>query len=137
MSRTTGETGTEGAEGEEVDLDVTVFAGAGRYASDSFRIYSDLFPGRGAPERETLWVEKHRRALDRRRQSQQTDSTERLGSPTDTHRFTTPEKGRDETGSLGVEDLGEYLSEEESVGEEEWRNVRPTGESRSAANSCH
>lgn len=37
-------------------LDVNVFFGAGIYASDSFRIYSDLLPGQGAPSRETEWI---------------------------------------------------------------------------------
>ena len=38
----------------------------------------------------------------------------------------------------GVEELGEYLSDEESVGQEEWRDVRATDkELRRYLVSCH
>ena len=35
-----------------------------------------------------------------------------------------------------VEKVGEWLSDEEDVGEEEWRNVRPTGKSRGTRGQC-
>lgn len=94
------------------NLDVTVFAGAGRYASDSFRIYSDLYAGRGAPERESRWLDKRARAMDRIRAARK--GTEGESDPA--------EQG------VEVEGLSGYLSDEEDVGEEEWRTVRPLGE---------
>jgi hypothetical protein len=97
------------------NLDVTVFAGAGRYASDSFRIYSDLYAGGGAPERETRWLEKRKRAVERIRKAR-TGEDSKDGT-------TAHEQGVDVTALSG------YLSDEEEVGEEEWRRVRPTGES--------
>jgi hypothetical protein len=91
-------------------LDVRVFHGAGRYASDSFRIYSDLLPGGGGPEREGRWMEKWDRALGRR-----------IAEKAYT-------EGETETGpGLDVVDVGGYLSDEEDVGEEEWRTVRANG----------
>lgn len=101
------------------DLDVTVFAGAGRYASDSFRIYSDLYAGGGAPERETRWLEKKERAVDRRRKARK-EGPGRDGS-------------RAEEQGVDVEMLSGYLSDETDAGEEEWRRVRPTGESAALA----
>ncbi|OCF42893.1 hypothetical protein I317_03244 [Kwoniella heveanensis CBS 569] len=92
-------------------LDVKVFHGAGVYASDSFRIFSHLLSGRGGPERESIWLDRRSRALEKMRT-----------------------KGVDWDG--GVEMLGDWLDSDEveedmdSVeGEEEWRKVRPTGES--------
>lgn len=88
-------------------LDVRVFYGAGRYASDSFRIFSTLLPGNGAPEKEQYWLDKRSRALERMR------------------------RARD----IGTEDgdgleVGEYTSavdDEADKEEEEWRKVQPTG----------
>lgn len=94
-------------------LDVKVFYGAGIYASDSFRIYSPLFAGRGGPEKEGKWVRKRERAIQR-------------------HIARNSGDGEDlDVGGGGVEDVGEWLSDDESdeVVDEEWRKVRPTGES--------
>ena len=80
-----------------IDTDIKVFYGAGVYASDSFRIYSDLLPGGGAPCRERHWEAKRIRAVERRKNA--------LG---------------DEEG------WEEYLSEEDTEeGGEEWRKVVP------------
>jgi len=94
-------------------LDVTVFYGAGRYAADSFRIYSPLLPGKGAPQKEQYWVDKRARALEK-------------------HCLT--KGGEPDSGGAGIEDLGGLMSDEEdgddrAAGneEEEWRKVRPTG----------
>jgi hypothetical protein len=94
-------------------LDVTVFYGAGRYASDSFRIYSPLLPGKGAPQKEQYWVEKRARALEN-------------------HCLT--KGGELDSAGVGIEDLGGLMSDEDDVEdwdagveEEEWRKVRPTG----------
>jgi hypothetical protein len=94
-------------------LDVTVFYGAGRYASDSFRIYSPLLPGKGAPQKEQYWVDKRARALER-------------------HRLAKSEEP--DSGGVGIEGLRGLNSDEDDVGnryagneEEEWRKVRPTG----------
>ena len=86
-------------------LDVNAFRGAGRYASDSFRIYSHLLPGSGGPHQESRWVDKRSRALER-------------------YRATRP--GVNGESMLEVETVGGYLSDEEDVGVEEWRTVRPT-----------
>jgi hypothetical protein len=84
------------------DLDVRVFYGAGRYASDSFRIYSDLMPGGGGPSREAQWLDKRSRAIERRVQS--------------------TEEGSD--------DVGAWLSDEEGDdSHEEWRSVVANGTS--------
>ena len=83
---------------------MTVFYGAGRYASDSFRIYSPLMPGRGAPEQEGKWLKKRDRAISR--------------------------SGASERSEMGVEEVGEWMSDDDSDGKEEeaeWRKVRPTG----------
>lgn len=95
-------------------MDVTVFYGAGRYASDSFRIYSPLLSGRGAPQQEQYWVDKRARALERR--------CLKSGVEMD-------------IGEVGVEDIGEWMSDvdesydsDSASKEEEWRKVRPTGE---------
>lgn len=92
-------------------LDVKVFYGAGVYASESFRIYSDLFPGKGGPEKEGKWLEKRKRAIDRMRASDMA-------------------KGE---GEQGVEEVGQYLSDEEGEddGSDEWRTVRANGETYS------
>lgn len=97
----------------EVDLpeslDVKVFYGAGVYASDSFRIFSPLFSGGGGPEKEDQWVGKRERAIKRRTAKGADDS--------------------DEQDVLGVEEVGEWFSDnnEGQEGEEEWRKVRPLG----------
>ena len=84
-------------------LDVKIFHGAGTYASDSFRIYSDLLPGRGGPEMEGKWLEKRTRAVGRMR-------------PVN-------------AGEMGVDEVGEWLSDEDAEeGGDEWRSVRPKGE---------
>lgn len=96
-------------------MDVKVFYGAGVYASDSFRIYSPLYAGRGGPEKEVLWVEKRQRAIERRlKYGTSIENTEVL-EPT-------------------VEEIGEWLSDD-GIGseeeEEEWRRVIPLGKSLS------
>jgi len=89
-------------------LDVKVFHGAGIYASDSFRIYSVLLAGRGGPEKEGLWLEKRGRAMERMKEKN-------VGENVD-------------VGGVGVEEAGEWLSDEEGDdGEEEWRTVRAKG----------
>lgn len=102
-----------------------VFAGAGRYASDSFRIYSHLLAGGGAPEREGRWIEKRARALDRFHGRYSARGQGKTGFAEEEDREVEDPESTGE--GLGVEDLGEYISDEEDVGEEEWRNVRPTG----------
>lgn len=80
-----------------MDTDIKVFYGAGVYASDSFRIYSDLLPGGGAPCREEHWEAKRARAVERQKNA--------LG---------------DEEG------WAEYLSDEDvEDGGDEWRKVVP------------
>jgi hypothetical protein len=90
-------------------LDVRVFYGAGRYASDSFRIFSTLLPGKGAPEKEQYWVDKRSRALER-------------------VRIATDNGTKDEDGdSLEVGEYTSDVDDEEHEEEEEWRKVQPTG----------
>lgn len=92
-------------------LDVKVFYGAGIYASDSFRIYSPLYAGRGGPEKEEQWLEKRRRAIERKRDASWGSETEKGLEP-------------------GVEEVGEWMSdvdEEDAGEEEEWRRVVPSG----------
>lgn len=90
-------------------LDVKIFHGAGIYASDSFRIYSNLLPGKGGPEKEGRWLEKRRRAMKRM----------------------TAKGMMKEVLNDRVEEVGEYMSDEEGEdGGEEWRTVRPNGMSR-------
>ncbi|ORX36684.1 hypothetical protein BD324DRAFT_681456 [Kockovaella imperatae] len=99
-------------------LDVYVFRGAGRYASDSFRIYSHLLPGFGAPHHEAKWLSKRSRAIERMHKVQSRDhrAPDELG-----------EEPSEEMQLLDVLAVGECLSEEEEEeGEEEWRAVRPT-----------
>nr|XP_018263079.1 uncharacterized protein I303_04570 [Kwoniella dejecticola CBS 10117]OBR85237.1 hypothetical protein I303_04570 [Kwoniella dejecticola CBS 10117] len=61
------------------ELDVKIFYGSGVYASDSFRIYSHLLPGKGAPEHEAKWLKKGERARERMRSEGGWDgSVERL-----------------------------------------------------------
>lgn len=95
-------------------LDVRVFHGAGIYASDSFRIYSPLFPGRGAPEHEGKWVGKRERARERR-----------------SHHNPLEHEGGGVDSGVGDGDLDDWLTDEEEDGgdgeAEEWRHVRPTG----------
>jgi len=102
-------------------LDVRIFHGAGVYASDSFRIYSDLLPGRGGPEKEKLWLDKRERAIGRMKEN----VARGLQSSDE-------EKAQERTGSevveRGVEQVGEWLSDEEGNDvEDEWRSVRPKG----------
>jgi hypothetical protein len=91
------------------NLDVKVFYGAGVYASDSFRIFSPLFEGRGGPEEEDWWLEKRKRAMKRHSTNQSGDLV-----------------GLDE---LGVEEVGDWMSDADADAEveEEWRKVRPLG----------
>lgn len=88
---------------------MNVFYGAGRYASDSFRIYSDLLPGQGAPRDEAKWLEKRHRALSR-----------------------LPKRRRGTEGdepSLQVKAVSEFVSDDEGDDSaDEWRTVRPNGE---------
>lgn len=98
-------------------LDVKAFYGAGIYASDSFRIFSDLLPGKGAPEREGYWVQKRRRAIER-------------WSAEGRHR---PELEDFEEMEPGLchrcDEISPYYSDEDETEEEEWRMVMPTGQS--------
>jgi hypothetical protein len=89
-------------------LDVQIFYGAGRYASDSFRIFSPLLPGRGAPEGEKVWLEKRERAI---------------------HRWESSHKEKIVKKELDICEVCEWMSDEEDEEkeEEEWRKVRPTG----------
>lgn len=121
---------------EDLDLDVRIFFGAGIYASDSFRIYSDLLPGRGGPEKEGKWVKKWERAR-RRRQARGIEKR-------DEGLKEIPEAGSEDEEDVGseqevqgdvipgVEDLAGWISDEEGDDSaDEWRKVRPTGKSRS------
>ncbi len=91
-------------------LDVKIFHGAGIYASDSFRIYSDLLPGKGGPEKEGRWLEKRGRASERMRQKV----------------IEMEEEGE----MAGVEGVAEWMSDEEGDdGGDEWRSVRAKGRS--------
>jgi len=61
-------------------------------------------PGRGAPEQEGKWLKKRDRAISR--------------------------SGASGESEMGVEEVGEWMSEDDYDGkeeEEEWRKVRPTG----------
>jgi len=62
-------------------------------------------PGKGAPDKEGKWLEKRDRAISR--------------------------SGASEGSEIGVEKVGEWMSDDDSDGdeeeEEEWRKVRPTG----------
>ena len=102
-------------------LDVKIFRGAGRYASDSFRIYSHLLPGRGGPDRESRWLDKRTRALKRRQDATRESHSNAKDDPIGP-------LGDEDVAErvLAVEEIGEYLSDEEDAGEEEWRRVRPT-----------
>ncbi|WRT66360.1 uncharacterized protein IL334_003315 [Kwoniella shivajii] len=90
----------------DTEMDVEIFHGAGKYASDSFRIYSHLLKGRGAPEKESEWLRKGERA-----KSKMIDDGYKWNG--------------------GVEELKNWLSDDDEgvdavVGEEEeWRKVRP------------
>ncbi|RSH87403.1 hypothetical protein EHS25_003313 [Saitozyma podzolica] len=116
---------------EDLDLDVRIFFGAGIYASDSFRIYSDLLPGRGGPEKEGKWVKKWERAR-RRRQARGIEKR-------DEGLKEIPEAGSEDEEDVGseqevqgdvipgVEDLAGWISDEEGDDSaDEWRKVRPT-----------
>lgn len=98
-------------------MDVRIFHGAGIYASDSFRIYSDLLLGKGAPELEARWLNKRSRAIGRMK-----GKIREKGEG--------DEKGGTDQVVQGwdIEEIGEYLSDEEEGEEEEWRRVRPKGE---------
>jgi hypothetical protein len=89
-------------------LDVQIFYGAGRYASDSFRIFSPLLPGRGAPEGEKMCLRKRERAIHRWEFSHKEEIVEK---------------------ELEICELGQWMSDEEGEEkeEDEWRKVRPTG----------
>ena len=60
-------------------------------------------PGKGAPDKEGKWLEKRDRAISR--------------------------SGASEGSEMGMEEVGEWMSDDDSDGEEEeeWRKVRPTG----------
>nr|XP_019010957.1 uncharacterized protein I206_04262 [Kwoniella pini CBS 10737]OCF49738.1 hypothetical protein I206_04262 [Kwoniella pini CBS 10737] len=86
------------------NLDVKIFYGSGIYASDSFRIFSNLNLGKGAPENEIKWLKKGERSKKRMK--------------------------NDWNGS--IDELGEYMSDEDELQqlqqeEEEWRKVIPLG----------
>lgn len=101
------------------NLDVRTFYGAGVYASDSFRIYSPLFPGRGGPEKEDKCLGKRERAYNRQRGGQSIEG-QSSSRPVDTV------EGPGRIPDLLLSDE----EEDESEGEEdEWRKVRPTGTS--------
>jgi hypothetical protein len=90
-------------------LDVRVFYGAGRYASDSFRIFSTLLPGNGAPEKEKYWLDKRSRALKRMRIARDIGIQDEDGD------------------SLEVGEYTSDVDDEADEEEEEWRKVQPTG----------
>ncbi|KAK8864398.1 hypothetical protein IAR55_001646 [Kwoniella newhampshirensis] len=101
------------------ELDVKVFHGAGVYASDSFRIFSPLLPGKGGPEYEGKWLSKRSRALERITANSKVGNDD-LG------------EGDGEAEDLGVEQVAEWMSDddlddddEKGGEEEEWRTVRP------------
>lgn len=125
------------------DLDVRIFFGAGIYASDSFRIYSDLLPGRGAPEKEEKWAEKWERARGRWRargigkrdeRVKRVKGTGDVGYEGEEDIASGEEVQGDVTPGVevGVEELAGWISDEEGDDSaDEWRKVRPTGKSRS------
>ncbi|WVR07040.1 hypothetical protein IAU60_004079 [Kwoniella sp. DSM 27419] len=90
--------------------DVRVFHGSGIYASDSFRIFSHLPAGRGAPEKEDRWLHKRQRALERMRAEKRGDKEVDVVDG-------------------NVTRVREWMSDDEAdgvdEGEEEWRRVRP------------
>ncbi|WVQ99405.1 hypothetical protein IAU59_006538 [Kwoniella sp. CBS 9459] len=101
---------------EQTALDVKVFHGSGVYASDSFRIFSQLLPGRGGPEQESIWLEKRTRALEKMR-AQGVDwdgGVEMLGDWFD-----------DDDCRHGRADAEVIPRKGEGFEEEEWRKVRP------------
>lgn len=118
-------------------LDVTVFHGSGRYASDSFRIYSDLFPGRGGPENEGRWLDKREKAIGLFSLARDASTAEKsakqvkeeVEESTKAENDSVSQENGVQTQGWDVEELGGYLSDEEDSGEEEWRRVRPLGES--------
>jgi hypothetical protein len=131
------------------DLDVRVFYGSGIYASDSFRMYSPLLPGGGAPRDEERWIAKRTRAVDRwavaRRRPVDASRRQRH------RRAANVLEGRDEDGEEkagltlideqdgeesgmssgpGVEEVGDFMSDEEQEeDEQQWRRVVPGGTS--------
>ena len=121
------------------NMDVKIFHGAGRYASDSFRIYSDLFPGKGAPEDESKWVEKRKRAMERYSKAKTgeracfgSDHRQHVEGVLDVVQENISVEGEE---IAGVEGIGDWLSDDGDVydaesPQDEWRKVRPTGEYR-------
>lgn len=107
---------------QQDELNVTIFYGSGVYASDSFRIYTPLLPGGGGPQREARWLRKRERALKRYRDTQSAPSflhdTDRVETPEDLDRIL----------NLDLDAIGDCISDEEDVGNEEWRRVVPGGE---------
>jgi hypothetical protein len=95
-------------------LDVKAFYGAGIYASDSFRIFSDLLPGKGAPEREGYWVQKRRRAIER-------------WSAVDCDRPDLGFEAKEPGLCHRCDEISPYYSDEDESEVEEWRTVMPTG----------
>ncbi|EIW70666.1 hypothetical protein TREMEDRAFT_61174 [Tremella mesenterica DSM 1558] len=105
------------------EWDVKIFHGAGIYASDSFRIFSDLLPGGGAPRDESKWLHKRTRAMERASVQVRDDSVEmdwRDCLSEDENVFDQRIEGKGK--GIGREDVLEGLSIEER---EEWRLVRP------------
>lgn len=44
---------------KDIDKQIRAFSGAGRYASESFMIYSSILAGGGAPSREDEWLDEN------------------------------------------------------------------------------
>jgi hypothetical protein len=109
-----------------------VFIGAGMYASDSFRIYSDLLPGRGGPEGERKWVDKWERAVRRWRSSPRFSLDGEPSCGQGVEDVCGEDDLVDRTREVGgIEEVGEYLSDDQADdGQEEWRTVRPKGTCR-------
>jgi hypothetical protein len=112
------------------DLDVRVFYGSGTYASDSFRIYSPLLPGGGAPRDEAGWLRKRERAVARLMASQANAGRGVPGcATTDGDLEEGARKGCTYTSHpYSAEYIGGWLSDEEEEDEQEWRRVVPGGE---------
>ena len=111
------------------NLDVYPFRGAGRYASDSFRIYSHLLPGKGAPDGEAKWLAKRERAIARAKAHPHRNGRSQMkktSTKVDIDENPVDENAKVDEEVWGVEELGEYLSDDEPEGQEEWRNVKPT-----------
>lgn len=89
-----------------------------------------MFVGQGGPEREKRWLEKRERAVERYKAQSSSGKGPITEKTDENHREDVTDDGEKgiQTQGWEVEELGGYLSDEENVGEEEWRRVRPNGE---------